>query len=48
MHFIPLVQRPSDDLVHWFRCVHVRNVSDAVAVSVLAAPAESGYFPVMM
>jgi hypothetical protein len=40
------VQRLSDDLVHWFRSVYFGNVSDAAAI--LAASAESGYFPVMM
>jgi len=48
MLFMFFVQRPSDDLVHWVRSIYVWNVSDAAAVSVLAASAESGYIPVMM
>jgi hypothetical protein len=48
MLFVFLVQRPSDDFVHWFRFVYVGNISDAAAIWILTASAESGYFPVMM
>ncbi|ANV99346.1 hypothetical protein LMTR13_03295 [Bradyrhizobium icense] len=31
MLFVPFVQRSSDNFVHWFRSIHVRNVTDAAA-----------------
>jgi hypothetical protein len=42
------VEHSADDVARGLRCVCLRNVSDAAAVSVLAPSAESGNFPVMM
>ena len=48
MPLLPFVQRPSDDFVHRFRTVYIGNVTDAAAVSIPAAPPQSGYSPMMM